>query len=199
MRPTAAAYTLGLALHLAPLAAAAPPASTAPPARVERQSRAFQVLLLVAELKGSATLEGIPPNAQKALEDIQNFLPYRYYRLLDVAFLRTDFHAKSNLSGLDGQTYEVAFVVTADASSNSPEKSEPRLQINSFQVVEIPFQPREKVLSVPGVHLEPVTPRPETRLLDTSFDMKIGETVVVGTAKLDGPSKALVVLFSALP
>ena len=36
-------------------------------------------------------------------------------------------------------------------------------------------------------------------LLETSFGMKAGETVVVGTAKLDGPSKALVVLLSALP
>ena len=45
----------------------------------------------------------------------------------------------------------------------------------------------------------PLAPQPLRPLLETSFGMKAGETVVVGTAKLDGPSKALVVILSALP
>ncbi len=36
-------------------------------------------------------------------------------------------------------------------------------------------------------------------LLGTTFSMKVGETVVVGTSKLNGGSKALVVLLSAAP
>jgi hypothetical protein len=35
-------------------------------------------------------------------------------------------------------------------------------------------------------------------LLSTTFSMELGETVVVGTSKLDGPDKALVVLLTAL-
>ena len=36
-------------------------------------------------------------------------------------------------------------------------------------------------------------------VLDTSFAMKPGETVVVGTSKLEGANRALVVLLTALP
>jgi hypothetical protein len=38
----------------------------------------------------------------------------------------------------------------------------------------------------------------ETRLMDTSFSMKRGETVVVGTSKLNGGEDALVVLLTAM-
>jgi hypothetical protein len=36
-------------------------------------------------------------------------------------------------------------------------------------------------------------------LLSTSFSIRKGETVVVGTSKLDGHDRALVVLLTALP
>jgi hypothetical protein len=35
-------------------------------------------------------------------------------------------------------------------------------------------------------------------IVETSFSMKVGETVVVGTSKLDGGDEALVVLVTAL-
>jgi hypothetical protein len=37
------------------------------------------------------------------------------------------------------------------------------------------------------------------RLLATSFSMAVGETLVVGTSKLDGGDEALVVLLTAAP
>lgn len=39
---------------------------------------------------------------------------------------------------------------------------------------------------------------PDRRLMDTSFSMKRGETVVVGTSRLNGGDKALVVLLTAV-
>lgn len=39
----------------------------------------------------------------------------------------------------------------------------------------------------------------ELQLLATSFSMTVGETLVVGTSKLDGGDEALVVLLTAAP
>ena len=39
----------------------------------------------------------------------------------------------------------------------------------------------------------------QVHLLGTTFSMKVGETVVVGTSKLNGGSEALVVLLTATP
>lgn len=173
-------------------ASAAQPAPPAPGKHTseERQTRTFQILLLVAELQGSPDLQSIPANAQRALKDIQDFLPYKSYRLLDAGFVRSSFSARAAMSGLAGQTYDVSFVVRQAGE---------RLQIDSFRLIEMPFLPLERAVSTPGASVETVTPRPMSDLLSTSFDMKVGETVVVGTSKLDGPTKALVVLLSALP
>jgi hypothetical protein len=49
------------------------------------------------------------------------------------------------------------------------------------------------------------TPRPSTNsgrrntIIDTSFTMDVGETVVVGTSRLRGGSKALIALLTAVP
>jgi hypothetical protein len=40
---------------------------------------------------------------------------------------------------------------------------------------------------------------PRTRAIDTSFTMEIGETVVVGTSRLKGGTKALIALLTAVP
>ena len=41
--------------------------------------------------------------------------------------------------------------------------------------------------------------RPGGSLIDTSFGVKEGETLVVGTSKVSGSSEALVVLLTAVP
>jgi hypothetical protein len=44
-----------------------------------------------------------------------------------------------------------------------------------------------------------VTPRADRAVIDTSFTMEVGETVVVGTSRLKGNSKALIALLTAVP
>jgi hypothetical protein len=56
----------------------------------------------------------------------------------------------------------------------------------------------------PVAHPEAVTPQPSPpvvaeNLLATSFSIRKGETLVVGTSKLEGSDRALVVLLTALP
>jgi hypothetical protein len=43
------------------------------------------------------------------------------------------------------------------------------------------------------------TPRARSALIDTSFTMDVGETVVVGTSRLTGGSRALIALLTAVP
>jgi hypothetical protein len=173
-----------------PLAAQA----TLQPARPESPTFTFQILLLVAELEGPGKLEGIPANAEKALRDLQDFLPYKGYRLLDVAFLRTARSARAALSGPSGQTYDVSFVVRS-----APESGADRLFVETFAVREQPVVPLGRAVETPGARVEARAPRAASEILSTSFGLAIGETIVVGTSKLDGPSKALVVLLSAVP
>ena len=71
--------------------------------------------------------------------------------------------------------------------------------VDSFALREAPFQPLERTVETPEARVQPRVPRAASEILSTSFGMAIGETIVVGTSKLDGPSKALVVLLSAVP
>ena len=154
----------------------------------------FQVVLLIAETNGPAVTEGVPPGAQKALVNLREFLPYKSYRLLDLGWLRTMRTATATLAGPGGATYRVSLhFVPADGPGE-------RLLIERFSVAEVPTGPEEDVtFHSKDVSVTPRPPRAAPELLSSTFGMELGETVVVGTSKLDGPNKALVVLVSALP
>lgn len=184
-RARTAALALGLLLALAPRASAAETAG---------RTYTFQVVLLVAETNGPAVTEGIPPSAQKALVNLREFLPYKSYRLLDLAWLRTMRAASATLAGPAGATYRVGL------SFHPADGPGERLLIDGFSVTEMPFAPVEDVtFHSKDVSVTPRAPRAPQDLLHSTFGMELGETVVVGTSKLDGPNKALVVLLSALP
>ena len=51
--------------------------------------------------------ENVPPKAQKALKDLQDFLPYKSYHLVDMAWLRTSWNASSQITGPKGESYVV--------------------------------------------------------------------------------------------
>ena len=184
-RARIAALALGLVLALAVRAVAAEPAG---------RTYTFQVVLLIAETSGPAVTEGVPPRAQKALVNLREFLPYKSYRLLDLAWLRTMRSANATLAGPEGATYRVSLQFhPADGPGE-------RLLIDGFSVTELPLVPREDVaFHSKDVSVTPRPPRAPQDLLNSMFGMELGETVVVGTSKLDGPNKALVVLLSALP
>ncbi len=157
-------------------------------AREDRQPRThgFQILLLTASLKpGSGGVE-VPANVQKALADLKGFLPYKSYEVLDTAWLsgtqERDMGAR--LVDHQGAVYQVElrFHDTGSAADRS-------LFVDAFRLRAEPFKPQGA-----GV----MEARPGGPLIDTSFGVKEGETIVVGTSKTTGSNEAVVVLVTAV-
>ncbi len=152
-------------------------AAVSAPLRADnRPSYTFQAVFLIADNSASGALEGVPENAQKALRSAASFLPYKSYRLLDSAWIRTAFKGSSRVTGPAENYLEVNLVVDPGGKAGS------RIVINEFNL--------QLLLKNGAPYGRP--------LLSTAFSMELGETVVVGTSKLDGSDKALVVLLTAL-
>jgi len=143
-------------------------------------TQAFQLVLLLADDQ-----PGDPPalakGARKAVDDLRGFFPYKGYHLLDTAWLRSTSHIDARLAGKDGNSYNVKLTFDAAGTGDSQQ-----LIVKAFHL---------------GEELSPAlvkANRAPRSLLDTSFGLKVGETLVVGTSKLDG-GDALVLLVTALP
>lgn len=147
----------------------------------------FQITLLRAAISGSEELVGVPKNAEKAIRDVRDFLPFKSYKLLDSTLIRAEKGSKAStrLDGVPPQQYDVRLVYTSSASSG-------KLSILSFFEV---FAVRP-----PGGTPLPsgVAPQAERPVISTSFSVDVGETIVVGSSKLGG-DEALIVLLTALP
>lgn len=157
-------------------------------AREDRQSRThgFQILLLTASLKpGSGGVE-VPANVKKALADLKGFLPYKSYEVLDTAWLSgtQERDMEAHLVDHQGAGYriELRFHDTGSAADRS-------LFVDAFRLRAEPFKPQGA-----GV----MEARPGGSLIDTSFGVKEGETIVVGTSKTTGSNEAVVVLVTAV-
>ncbi len=148
-----------------------------------RETHSFQVSLLIADTKNGSGFEGLSKNAQKALEDLQDFLPFKSYRLLDFAWLRTSSRSSAKVKGPDGHEYEL----TLGIGSVSPE-SDGKIYISRFDL-------RGSSSANTGSR----SPLLSQALISTSFGIEVGETVVVGTSRLEGDHRALVVLLTAVP
>jgi hypothetical protein len=157
-------------------------------AREDRQPRThgFQILLLAASLKpGSGGVE-VPVNVQKALADLKGFLPYKSYEVLDTAWMSgtQDRGMEARLVDRQGAQYQVALQFHDTGSS-----TDRSLFVDAFRLRAEPFKPQGA-----GV----METRPGGPLIDTSFGVKEGETIVVGTSKTTGSTEALVVLVTAV-
>lgn len=152
----------------------------------------FQLLLLAASTKPGTSGPGVPANAQKAMSDLKGFLPYQSYQLLDTAwFLGTqDRRTEARLVGRNGAGYEV--MLWFENLGSGKERS---LHVHQFLLRTQPVS----VTPVPPPE-DKETPRfSRTTLIDTSFGLKEGETIVVGTSKVNGAEEALVLLLTAVP
>ena len=128
----------------------------------------------------------LPPGARKAFEDLRGFLPYKSYRLLDTAWLPTTSTVSARLIGDGGASYEaeLRFRRVGDLEAQ-------QLFVDGFRLREESDSPALK--SAGGERRAP------RQLLNTSFALAIGETIVVGTSRVDGAGdKALVVLLTAV-
>jgi hypothetical protein len=148
------------------------------------QTRNLQILLLSATMKPGATTVEIPENARKALADIKKFLPFKSYQLVDAAWMSATEGqgAQGRLGGAGGAAYQVKL------RFRRGDQEAPSLFLDHFELGQ------EAVLQTKDGPVYDVR-----RLIDTSFTVKTGETVVVGTSRADGADGALVVLLTAAP
>ncbi|HET9211470.1 MAG TPA: hypothetical protein VFR03_13765 [Thermoanaerobaculia bacterium] len=155
-------------------------------AREDQQARThgFQILLLAASLKPGGGGTEVPANVQKALADLKGFLPYKGYEVLDTAWLSgtQDRGMEARLVDRQGAGYQVALQFHDVGSS-----TDRSLFVDVFRLKAEPFKPQ----GTPEM-------RPGGSLIDTSFGVKEGETIVVGTSKTTGSNEALVVLVTAV-
>lgn len=168
-----------------PAPAPAPRAPQPSPRMASSETQLFQVALLRASRKGTDDTEGLPKSAEKALADIREFLPFKRYQFLDSALVRSALGMQSTITV---DTYEVKF---------SYEVKDDKLSILWFTV--LPAQKIETPAPPPGPSRGPArAPEAIKPLISTTFVMDRGETVVVGSSKING-EEALVVLLTALP
>jgi hypothetical protein len=154
-------------------------------AREDRQPRThgFQILLLAANLKPGGGDSEVPANVQKALADLKGFLPYKSYEVLDTAWLSgtQDRGMEAKLVDRQGAGYQV--ILQFHDAGSAADRS---VFVDVFRLRAEPF----KIPGTPEI-------RPGGSLIDTSFGVKEGETIVVGTSKTTGSNEAIVVLVTA--
>jgi len=156
-------------------------------------TRLFQIIMIEGTLTGTVDTEGIPKVALDSLNGMKDFLPYKGYRLLDTALIRTAMHARTTLKGPRGRPFDVRLSVAPGQSGDGPD-----LFFREFEVSE------SRSLMPPasrsgGGAAEAPTPSPQRNLISTSFGMDVGETLVVGSSRMDGDQVALILLVTALP
>jgi len=171
----------GLSLAQAPPAAPDRARAGGPP------SYLITIALLKADVSGDEKLEGLSEAGRVALEDIREFLPFKSYQLLDVALTRSSHDGRVMLNGPNDQDFSIEFVYDIDAEHPD------RLLFAHFEMVDV-TRPSAAGVLAPGE-----APSVDRYLLNSSFAIELGETIVVGSSKLDGPGKALVVLLTAIP
>jgi hypothetical protein len=137
------------------------------------QTQVFHLVLLAAGDKPNGPAPALAPGAQKALDDLKRFLPFKSYRTVDTALIRVtrDDVAQARVAGLQAASYKVALRFRSAGADGK------KLLIDGF-----------------GLHEDN-----GRDLIQTSFAMDVGESVVVGTSAVGGSDEALVAILTAVP
>jgi hypothetical protein len=130
----------------------------------------FQLFLLEASMQSSARPD-LPAGAKQALADLQGFLPFKGYTLIESGMVRASSESHIALS----EEWQASILFRSHRRAERP------LIMEGFRLV-------RTTRDESGPHERPI--------LDTTFSMNVGETVVVGTSKLNGDDRALVVLLT---
>ena len=157
-------------------------------------TRLFQIIMIEGNTTGTMPADGIPKVALDTLAGMKDFLPYKGYRLLDTALIRTAMHARTTLKGPNGRPFDVRISV-ASGHSEGPDLFFREFEVSESRSLIAPPRPPAGRPEEP----EAPTPAPQRNLISTSFGMDVGETLVVGSSRLDGDQTALILLVTALP
>jgi len=154
-------------------------------AQEPKRVQGFSLLLLLGETQGTAQPDNISAPARKALADIKDFLPYKAYRVLDTQWIAGSDNGNSSgsLRGLDNQNYQFLLrTFPRGTPGGKPSPEDALLARAQFRLV----------------FSRPAAEKVDTTIvLDNSFNIIAGETVVVGTSRVQG-DRALVVLLTAV-
>jgi hypothetical protein len=156
-------------------------------AQEAKRVQGFSVLLLLGETQGTTQPDNISAPARKALADIKDFLPYKSFRVLDTLWLAgSDNGNKSGrlrgpdeTADRDQQTYDFELRTFQRVPGAAPGTQDGSLNRAQFKLV------------ARAANGGPIV------MLDNSFNIGAGETVVVGTSRVQG-DKALIVLLTAV-
>ena len=168
--------------------------SLAAPARAQDDGQAvrgFSVILALGDLQGGTPARDLPPAASKALADMSQFLPYKSYELLDARWILGLPRSTALVRGPENREFELEL-----RTSPRPDNE---VQIDFYlrdPSRVFPFAPGRGLRAGAANNTVRVVKRPG-RIIDTTFNMDVGETVVVGTSRLQG-EKALIVLLTAV-
>jgi hypothetical protein len=108
------------------------------------------------------------PAAAKALADLKDFLPYKRYTLLDTIYKIGLSGPGASMKGVDDG--QKYDLYTTGVPSSVPNRASMRLQLKGASGF----------------------------VIETTFEIELGETVVVGTSRLDG-NRALLLLVTSVP
>ncbi len=147
------------------------------------ETKAFHIIVLSA---GTITTDqdlDIPSGAREALSDFAEFMPYSSFEVLGSGFLRTSGYAQTTLPGPVEFSVGIQFRTVSDAQAP--------ILIEAFEISQM-IQP---TYSPSGEVARDAYSRD---VLQTTFTIEPGETVVVGTSKLEGDDDAVIVLLTAI-
>ncbi len=140
-------------------------------------------------------LDSLPRSVRQAIADLGDFLPYKRYLLLDTVLIRTSFRGVATMKGPGGREMRIEL-----GFRPGMDEGEPELMVQSFEVTDIT---RSLVGSTEvggpdgSRHKSETTPAPPKTIISTSFGMSVGETLVVGSSRLNGGDTALIMLVTA--
>ncbi len=173
----------------------------------------FSVALLLGAAQGSTAPDGLSAPARKALADISDFLPYKTYRVLDTQWIAgTERGGVMNfrLRGVGTQDYEFIMSgmrvdagarLTATVALRTPPINDATRLQNMARIQQL-----EETMRSPGTRRAEaerevaelkLTLAGGQSLINTTLGIGMGETVVVGTSRVQGDT-ALIVLLTAV-
>jgi hypothetical protein len=173
-RLAAIALASSVVLGVVPALVAQQGTPTATRSAQNTRLRGFVITLALGDIQGSSS-GSFTPAEDKALADLKGFLPYKTYRSLDTAWVIGLNGSHVMLRGEDGQKHELSMLSTQVNPSF--------MSVDMLRLWDVPPADPQKAPAV---------------LIDTTFKVNVGETVVVGTSRLDG-GRALILLVTAAP
>lgn len=201
--------------------------ATAAHAQARQNGYSVVLLLGDAQGSGAGDSLPPAPSLRKALTDVKDFLPYKSYKVLDTQWLRggstrmkgaddqeydvdvtgdeiqpNPLHPKAGMLMVLFKLQEVG------AAMNASEEYGRSVQVADMEKQLAGIQRRLNE-GAPGPQVPELTAAKDRlnkqirlararKLIDSHFEMAPGETVVVGTSKIGGGDKGLVVLLTAV-